>query len=162
MMNSDLPRRVTDARSNKNEQIVHAAEVLGRSTHRLAVFSAVYWHKKRVKTVTEIMERTGLPRVRVLQEGRKLVQQMIIGQTKAGGETAYEQDPFIQAHKRQILRLVAMPTELGAVPTKRNPASRNQDSGREQPRNAEAKYSTLCGTNMAEVNMWPRSSPTVQ
>ena len=33
---------VTDARSNKNDQIKHAVETIGRSKDRLKVFKAIY------------------------------------------------------------------------------------------------------------------------
>ena len=44
---------VSDRSSNKNEQIEHAAEVLGRSSQRIKVFKAIYTGKKGIKTVKE-------------------------------------------------------------------------------------------------------------
>ena len=116
-----LPSAVSDSRANAPEIIVHVANSLGRSVQRRKVFEAVYYHKKRIKTVSEIQERTGLPRTRVLQCGRELVQQGVVGQTKRDGEVAYEQDLFIQAHKAKILRLVDNPSLKKKVATKRNP-----------------------------------------
>ena len=116
-----LPSAVSDARANAPELVVHVADSIGRSIQRRRVFEAVYYHKKRVKTVSEIEQRTGLPRIRVLQRGRELVQRGVVGQTKKDGEVAYEQDPFIQAHKAKILRLVDNPEQKKKVATKRNP-----------------------------------------
>lgn len=116
-----LPSAVSDARANAPELIVHVADSIGRSVPRRKVFEAVYYHKKRIKTVSEIQERTDLPRKRVLQLGRELVQRGVVGQTRRDGQVAYEQDPFIQAHKVKILRLVNKPSLKKKVVTKRNP-----------------------------------------
>lgn len=116
-----LPSAVSDARANAPELVVHVADSIGRSIQRRRVFEAVYYHKKRIKTVSEIEQRTGLSRIRVLQCGRELVQRGVVGQTKKDGEVAYEQDSFIQAHKAKILRLVDNPERKRKVATKRNP-----------------------------------------
>ena len=141
---SQGPVSVSDSRSNKNEQILHAAEVIGRSAHRRLVFEAVYYHKKRTKTVTEIVARTQLPRVRVLQEGRRLVQQHVIGQTKSDGDIAYVQDPFFQANKKQILALVDSKPKREEWPSKRSPHAVNPVSrSRSGSAAATAKYITV-------------------
>ena len=61
---------VADRSSNKPEQIVHAAEVLGRSPQRIAVFTAIYRGGKQVKTVSELVQATNLKRQRVLDLGK--------------------------------------------------------------------------------------------
>lgn len=110
---------------------MHVANAIGKSGQRRLVFDAIYYHRKRTKTATEIAERTGLPRERVLQRGRDLVLQGVVGQTKKDGEVAYEQDPFIQAHKVKILRLVDRPALKKTIPTKRNPKA--SPSGSKSP-----------------------------
>jgi len=51
---------VSDHRSNRNDQIRTAVDVLGRSKDRLKVFKAIYRGKKALKTVPEIALGTGL------------------------------------------------------------------------------------------------------
>lgn len=110
---------VSDSLSNTEEQIERAAKTLGRSVARRKVFEAIYHHKAKVKTVSEVVAKTQLPRIRVLQEGRHLSRKGIVRQTTKDGETAYEKIDFFHAHKRQILSLVDNPDKLAALPTKR-------------------------------------------
>jgi hypothetical protein len=116
-----MPVAVTDPRSNPADQIAHAVEVLGRATQRIAVFKAIYRGKKRVKTVNEIATSTGLDRIRVLQEGRRLADNQIVKQIRAAGTTAYEKDNFYSAQKGKILRLVQDPAAFASFPTKARP-----------------------------------------
>jgi hypothetical protein len=116
-----VPLNVSDSRSNPADQIAHAVEVLGRARQRLAVFKAIYCGKKRVKTVNEISTATGLDRVRVLQEGKRLADNGIVHQIRAVGITAYEKDRFYSAQKNKILRLVRDPAAFAAFPTKNRP-----------------------------------------
>ena len=112
---------VSDARSNPQDQIAHAAKVLGRSNDRRKVFEAIYRDKSRVKTVQDLKDATGLSRVRVLQEGKKLSSNHIVRQTKTDGDTAYEKDAFYAAQKSRILSLAQDPKKLSRYPTKTNP-----------------------------------------
>lgn len=112
---------VTDARSNKNDQIRHAVEVIGRSTDRLKVFKAIYQGKKTVKTVSEIANRTHLSKIRVLQEAAKLSGNGIVQALKVGRETGYKKDLFYSTNRSTILRLVANPKKLQQLPTKTHP-----------------------------------------
>src|SRR5438132_406417 len=100
-----MPLSVSDVRSSPADQIAHAVEVLGRAKQRIAVFKTIYFGKKRLKTVNEIATATGLDRIRVLQEGKRLVDNQIVRQIRAAGITAYEKDPFFSAQKGKILRL---------------------------------------------------------
>ena len=50
---------VTDYRSNPNDQMAHAARVIGRSKHRKKVFSAIYHGKKAEKTVSDLVVDNG-------------------------------------------------------------------------------------------------------
>lgn len=117
-----MVRQVSDARSNRQDQIWHVVKVLGRSKHRLAVFEAIYHGKKKEKTATEISDKIKLPRIRVLQEAGKLADQQVVGRRSAKGETYYEKDNFYGANKREILRLVRNPSKLKNFPTKVTPS----------------------------------------
>lgn len=116
-----MPLNVSDPRSNPADQVAHAVEVLGRAKQRIAVFKAIYFGKKRVKTVNEVAIATGLDRIRVLQEARRLADNQIVGQIRAAGMTAYEKDRFYSARKRTILRLVQDPVAFAGFPTKARP-----------------------------------------
>src|SRR5947207_5523854 len=96
----EMTQSTSDFRSNPNEQIDHAVRVIAKSAVRRKVFEAIYHHKSKVKTVTAIVNRTKLPRMRVLQEGRHLYKEQIVGQTKKDGEVAYEMDDTYHRRKR--------------------------------------------------------------
>lgn len=67
-----MPLKVSDVRANRNENIVHAADVIGRSAACRAVFAAIYLGKKKIKTVDDLMQTTGFDRKQVLTQGKKL------------------------------------------------------------------------------------------
>jgi len=111
----------TDIRSSPNEQIVHAAKVIGRSKDRRKVFEEIHRGKKRVKTVEEIALKTGLDRIRVLQEARVLYSNRIVGRQKIDSELAYVKDDFFSQNKKTILRLAGNKRALEGFPTKWTP-----------------------------------------
>lgn len=111
---------VSDSRSNPQEQIAHAARVLGRSKHRKLVFKVIYTGKMSVKTVEYISNVTKLSQKRVLEEGAKLVGNKIVENVKVNKKTAYKKDLFYTQNRDKILAL----TRKGALdkfPTKSNP-----------------------------------------
>jgi hypothetical protein len=118
-----LPHSVSDIRSNLPENIVTAATIVGKGAHRRAVFEAIYFGKKKWKTVAEIARATGLPRVRVLQEGGRLAGNQIVEQGRAGGDTAYAKDPVLSHHKKKILDAAMDVKKRKRIPTKQNPRS---------------------------------------
>jgi hypothetical protein len=143
-MRNGLPARVSDARSNPNEQIDHAVSTLGRSKHRRQVFEAVYYHKSRVKSADQIATMTGLPRIRVLQEANALAAKQIIGKVQEKGQLiAYEQDSFYQANKREILRLLDDKKKREAYSTKRRPSSTITVNLHSGTRGAKAHFVTI-------------------
>lgn len=97
---------VSDVRSNAREQIAHAVEVLGRSKARIAVFTAIYRGKKKIKSVNDIAASTRLSRMRVLQEGLRLASNEIVEQLRFAGSVAYEKYRFYSTNKAKILSLV--------------------------------------------------------
>jgi len=111
---------VSDIASNAEENIAHAAKIIGRSRHRRLVFDAIYTGKKRVKHISDLMKTTHLPRKSVLRAGKALADNRIVKQAR-DGETRYEKIDFYHQHKRRILSLAASPARLKAFPTKRNP-----------------------------------------
>lgn len=139
-----MPQDVSDAASNANEQIDHAARAIGRSTLRRQVFEAIYHGKQRVKTVTGIARRTRLDRKQVLNEARKLANVKIVKQTKLDGDTAYEKIDFYHHNKAKILRLAGNKEKLDVFPTKRNQVQRPKTvTIKLNTRRADAKQITV-------------------
>lgn len=121
-----MSQNVADVRANPNENIVHAAQVIGRSKARRAVFEEIYRGKKKIKTVDELMLSTGLGRVHVLNEGKKLAGNGIVAQLKVDGRTAYEKDAFFVHHKQRVLALVDDPSKRAKYPTKQEPGGQQK------------------------------------
>jgi hypothetical protein len=117
-----MPLPVTDTRSNPNDQVAHAARVIGASSQRRAVFNAVSSGKRKVKTVSDVARATRLSSKQVLNAGKYLADNVVVHQTKVGSETAYEKDPFYSRNKMKILRLARDPKALDDLPTKTNPS----------------------------------------
>jgi hypothetical protein len=113
-----MPIDVSDVRSNPNDQIAHAAKVIGRSKDRRKVFCAIYHGKKRTKTASEIADQTRLPRKRVLEEAVKLSSQHIVDQIRVEKEPAYVRDSFFMQNKQTILKLAGNKKALKEFPTK--------------------------------------------
>lgn len=109
---------VSDVRSSPNEQIWHAAKVLGRSRARRGVFQEIYRGKRKIKTVSYLETRTGLSNVRVLQEAGKLADNDIVARRKVDHETGYEKIRFYEQHKNTILSLSLDRERLKTFPTK--------------------------------------------
>lgn len=124
-----MPIAVSDARSNPNDQIAHAANSLRASPRRKKVFIEIYRGKKKAKTVAELMKATNLTQVAVLQDGGKLAGLHIVNQIKIDRKTAYEKDTFIATNKNKILALAASPKKLKEYPTKYNQKSSGGASG---------------------------------
>jgi len=119
-----MPLEVTDVRSSPNDQIAHAARVIGRSTDRRKIFEAICRGKKKTKTVTELEQMTNLPRKRILEEAVKFYNDHIFQQVKGGKDLAYQKDSFYCQHKKRILRLAGNKRELDNFPTRTNPRTR--------------------------------------
>ncbi len=116
-----MTTETTDVRSNPNEQIAHAASVIKKSEHRRKVFEAICFGKKKVKLISEIASRTGLPHKRVLEEAVKLHNNRLVKKSKVNGEMAYEKDDFLSQKLKLILKLADDPKALAEFPTKSNP-----------------------------------------
>lgn len=116
-----MPISVSDSRSNPNDQIAHAANVLKRSIRLRAVFEAICKGGKRPKTVATLVKATGYGRVTILQLGGKLADQQLVHKTRLDGETVYEKDRFYAANRAKIIRLATNPAKLKTLPTKYSP-----------------------------------------
>jgi len=112
---------VSDRSSNKPEQLEHAAEVIGRSSHRLMVFKAIYTGKAKIKSVPDLMKSTKLGRTRVLDAGKKLSTQDIVEQVRVDGVTGYAKIGFFQTHRDKILKLAENVEQRRKLITKRRP-----------------------------------------
>jgi hypothetical protein len=118
-----MPVAVTDARSNSNDQIAHAANVLKRSDRLRNVFEAICRGGKKPKTVGQLMKATGYTNVVVLQMGGKLADQQLVHKSRIHGETVYEKDRFYAANRLKVIKLAASPAKLKDFPTKYSPRS---------------------------------------
>ncbi|TMI57253.1 hypothetical protein E6H14_07485 [Candidatus Bathyarchaeota archaeon] len=116
-----MATETTDIRSNPQEQIAHAAEVVGTGEDRQKVFEAVCFGKKKIKLISEIEKRTGLSHKRVLEEGARLHNGKIVKKTKVNGEMAYEKDDWFSSRLKLILKLAKDPKALEKFPTRSNP-----------------------------------------
>lgn len=119
---------VVDSQSNKDEVIVSAAEAIGKSELRQRVFSAIYYHKKQFKSLSELVEYCNssgprVDRIRVNQEALHLKKNKLVNKGKKDGEVAFGKIEFLDAHKKRILRLAADKRARNNVRTKRNPRS---------------------------------------
>src|SRR5437773_1700052 len=99
-----MPVPVSDFRSNANDQIAHAAKMIGRSKHRAAIFETVCAGHDPVKTISTIVQKTGIPRQQVLNAAKQLADTELIQPTEKDGELAYEKYPSYARYRRQILR----------------------------------------------------------
>jgi len=115
-----MPLHVADVRANLNENIRHAARIIGKSEARLKVFRAIYAGKKQVKTVPDLMKATRLSQ-RVLQEAGKLEGNGIVEKVRKDGRTAYKKDKTYTHHKKAIIDLCESPSKRTKYPTKQEP-----------------------------------------
>jgi hypothetical protein len=121
-----MPVNVSDFRANPNENLRHAAQAIGRSANRRAVFEAIYRGKKKVKAVAELMERTGLSHKQVLEAGRQLVANQLVEQVSLNGRVSYRKDDTLSHYKKRILDLVDHPERRDLYPTKQEPRATRQ------------------------------------
>jgi hypothetical protein len=115
---SSVPTSVSDLLSNWNDQFATAARILGRSKHRQAIFRTVYQGKKQIKTVAEIMVKTGLSQTHVLKEGG--IMAGLLMEKVPGG---YKKKSEFATRYRSILNLAGDRKRLERLPTKTSPKS---------------------------------------
>jgi hypothetical protein len=109
--------KVTDIRSNLNDQLANAATIIGRSLHRQRVFRTIYRGKKKIKTIEEIASATKLTSIAVLNAGGRLAASGIVKKVFKG----YQKDDFFAKNYRRILAMASDPEKRKKLPTKINP-----------------------------------------
>lgn len=114
-------KEVTDVRSNRREQIMHAVEVINNSKDRLKVFEQIYRGKSHVKTEEYIASKSGLELKRVIEIGLVFSNDQLIERKKINGKYAFIKDPFFSQHKAEIIRLVKNKSAREKFYTKWNP-----------------------------------------
>lgn len=111
MANSPVP--VSDFLSNHGDQLVNAAEIIGRSEDRQKVFHAIYNGKTKIKTIEFINKTTGLSNVRILQEGAKMCPMLI--EKVPGG---YKKKVEFSTRYKKILAWAKDKTKRNRIATK--------------------------------------------
>lgn len=96
--------------------MANAARLIGRSKHRQAIFAVVYHGKKQVKTVREIMQKTGLSQTHVLKEGGKMAGFLL--EKVPGG---YKKIKELSPRYKTILAIARDRKKLERLPTKISP-----------------------------------------
>jgi len=138
-----VTQAVADRSSNKNDQLVHAAEVIGRSEHKLRVFKAIYTGKKRSKTVSALMTVTRLSRIRVLDAGKSLADNDLILASRDGRETTYQKVPFFQRYRDRVIALASNRRSRDKLPTKRGRSGSSVVTIKISARQARASHVTI-------------------
>jgi hypothetical protein len=116
-------QNVADIKGNSNDHFVHAANKVGSSVHKQKVFRAVYFGKKKIKSVQHIANTTNLSRKQVLDAAKKLETAKLIHQTSQNGDTAYTKDDAYKAAEvwTKILKYAGKKDKIKKIPTKVNP-----------------------------------------
>lgn len=116
---------VSDSASNRRDQIANFAEILKNAKARQMVFTAVYFGKKKVKTVADIAGTTKYSTKRVTEIAKHLVHEKLFeqGRMKIKGvtHTVYKKIPFVGTNKAKILGLAQSSNKLDKYQTKTNP-----------------------------------------
>jgi hypothetical protein len=115
------PLSVSDVLANRNETVRNAAEIIGRSKNRRAVFEAIYKGQKPVKTVAELMTATGIDERGVLTLAKELDDHELIERVRLAGRYVYRKVPSIVPIRDRILRLATDKKAREALPTKAHP-----------------------------------------
>jgi hypothetical protein len=118
-----MSKSISNPTADRPEKIANAAKVLGRSRDRKKVFLAIYKGKQGTKTVDDIRQMTGLRRMRILQEAKRLHNEDIIEQLpfKVNKDTAYRKIGFYSQNKKKIVSFADDRKKLEAFPTRINP-----------------------------------------
>ncbi|HLY62561.1 MAG TPA: hypothetical protein VKV95_17605 [Terriglobia bacterium] len=118
--------QVSDTASHRRDQIANFAELLRNAPIKQQVFKAVYTGKKKVKTLDEIAQVTGIATSkRVTEFAKPLARERIFLQEKQRIDgkvcTVYRKIDFVEQNKRKILQLARNSMKLGGYHTKTNP-----------------------------------------
>lgn len=112
---------VLDGRSNAPENLEYAAQTIGKSPNRLAIFREVYRGTAPWKSATSIAKKLGVTRLSVIKDIRPLVNKGIVEQERKTGDEFYGVIRFYKAHRQDIVQIVENPKKLKELATKRRP-----------------------------------------
>ena len=73
-----MVQQVSDTASNRRDQIANFAELLKKASARQRVFNAVYYGKKRFKTVEDVANATGFNTKRVTEIAKPLAEGRLV------------------------------------------------------------------------------------
>jgi len=116
--------RVSDTASHRRDQIANLAELLRDRPNRQLLVKAIYFGKKRNKSVPFLAKKLGISTKRVTEIGKPLVNQAFAQERARENEksvTVYVKDEFVQHALREILRLANDKKKFDAYHTKTNP-----------------------------------------
>lgn len=137
------PVIVSDHLSNAPEQIEEAAKAVGQSVQKQKVFAAIYHHKAKARSVTEVIKATRLSRMQVLKAAGALCNNDICKKTTKDGEVAYEKVKFFHVNKKKILGYAKNSKSLAKLPTKRRPAVKLPHTMSVSTKGADVKRITI-------------------
>lgn len=123
---------VTDAFSNRTAHVQEAADILGSSSQKWAVFQAIYKGKKKRKTVVEIAKATGLNSFQVLNVGGPLARAGLFLQ-EGRSPTVYVKIDEISHIRDRIVARKTSPRQISAS-LKSNSASIGRPAHKPAPR----------------------------
>ena len=128
---------VSDVRSNGPEQIQHAAQSLGRSPQRIAVFEAIYKGGSTPKSVKILANlclaeiKDGNHReIRIAQEAAYLFNHGMVEKyvDEKTHKLCYKKVDFYKSHKKQIVEFARDPKKMKKMISKRTPIVREVKS----------------------------------
>lgn len=123
-----MAKEVHDSVSNTPETLEQFADSLRSSPNRLKVFKAIYSGRGDRRSVSDIMDATGLDQKTVLMAGLSLARSHMVEREKAPNragnrhEAAYRRTNFCSQNRDKILRLVSNPVRAKEIATKRRPS----------------------------------------
>lgn len=115
------PIEVADFGSNAPENLEYVVLAIGKSEIRLKIFEAVYYHKAEWKSASDIAQKTGIAREKLIKDIRPLVNRKVVRQKNEDGEIYYGMRSDIKSHKKEIIDAVNNPKKIETLPTKRRP-----------------------------------------
>jgi hypothetical protein len=116
--------RVSDTASHRRDQIANLAELLRNRPTSQSLVQAMYFGKKREKSVPSLAETLSISTKRVTEIGKPLVNSFFgreRGRENGKVVTLYVKDDFVRDNLRQILKLATNRKKFDAFHTKTNP-----------------------------------------
>ena len=118
--------RVSDSASHRRDQIANLAELLKNRLKRQSLVQAVYFGKRKRKSVPFLAKTLGITTKRVTEIGKPLISNCFsTAKDRESGKvvTFYVKDHFVRDNLAEILRLATNRKRFEAYHTKTNPKS---------------------------------------